>query len=161
SVLPAAEPIDWPALLQKPHANLPLPDLGLRPLLTVDDKKITTMAEWEKVRSGLREAWMGHLGKPPATPGRLDARLEKTETLDGYTGQLVSFASEGDDRIRAYLLIPDGLVKEQKLPAVVVFHETTRDTLKQPVGLGEKQDLALALQLTRRGYVTLSPECYI
>jgi hypothetical protein len=42
-----------------------------------------------------------------------------------------------------------------------VFHQTTRDTLKEPVGLGAKPDLALALHLVRRGYIALSPECFI
>src|SRR5262249_33224315 len=49
----------------------------------------------------------------------------------------------------------------EKRPAVVVFHQTTRDTLDESVGLGKNRELALALELTRRGYITLSPECYI
>lgn len=44
---------------------------------------------------------------------------------------------------------------------MVVFHQTTKDTLKEPVGLGSKPELALAIELTRRGFITLSPECYI
>ncbi|GIW80837.1 MAG: hypothetical protein KatS3mg105_2644 [Gemmatales bacterium] len=43
----------------------------------------------------------------------------------------------------------------------MVFHQTTKQTLREPVGLGKRSDLALAWQLTQRGYVTLSPECYI
>ena len=160
--LPHAEATDWPALLQKPYAHLPVPDLGLRPLLDgLDGKKVMTAQEWVKTRRVLRDAWLGHLGKAPEKPAALDVRVEKTDRQDGYTRQLLSFASEGDDRIRAYLLVPDGLARGDKGPAVVVFHETTRDTLDQPVGLGKSQDLALALHLTRRGYITLSPECYI
>jgi len=162
SAFPQADAPDWPALIQQPYAQLPVPDLGLRPLLiSPDGKKITTREEWEKARLRLRDTWLAHLGQPPEKPASLDVRIEKTEKQDGYTRQLLSFASEGDDRIRAYLLVPDGLARGEKCPAVVVFHETTRDTLNQPVGLGKSQDLALALQLTRRGYVTLSPECYI
>ena len=156
-----AEPIDWPSLTQKPHARMMVPDLGLRPLLVdADGKQITTRQEWEKARSALRDAWMTHLGNPPEKAA-LDAQIEKTEKEDSYTRQRLSFASEGEDRIRAYLLIPDDLAKDEKRPAVVVFHQTTKDTLDEPVGLGMKPELALALQLTRRGYITLSPECYI
>jgi hypothetical protein len=43
----------------------------------------------------------------------------------------------------------------------VVFHPTTKDTLTEPVGLGQRKEMALALQLTKRGYITFSPECYI
>ena len=88
-------------------------------------------------------------------------RIEKTEKLDGYTRQLMSFRSEGDDRIAAYFLAPANLKAGEKRPAVVVFHQTTPDTLHEPVGLGKKPELALALQLVRRGYITFSPECYI
>jgi hypothetical protein len=161
----AADPpvvVDWPALLQKSYADRPVPDLGLRPVLTsADGKPITTRADWERAREALRVTWMTHLGKPPEKPDALDVRVERTQEQDGYTRRLVSFRSEGDDRTPAYLLVPAGLKANEKRPAVVVFHATTKDTLRQPVGLGEKPELALALHLVRRGYVTLSPECYI
>jgi dienelactone hydrolase len=160
----AAEPspIDWLALVQKPYAELKTPDLGLKPLLVGrDGKPITTKGEWEQARTALREAWLKRLGPAPEKPASLDVHIEKTETLDDHTRILLSFAAEGDDRIAAYLLLPAGMKKDEKRPAVVVFHQTTRDTLREPVGLGQKPELALALHLVRRGYVTLSPECYI
>lgn len=161
-MLPLADPVDWPALTQKPYERLEVANPGLRPLLIdADGKPVRTKEGWEKARGQLRAAWETHLGKAPEKPTSLDVRVEKSEKQDGYTRQLLSFATEGDDRLRAWLLIPEGLNKDEKRPAVVVFHETTRDTLNQPVGLGKSEDLALALQLTRRGYVTLSPECYI
>jgi hypothetical protein len=160
--LAAAEAVDWPARLQKPYRTLPARDLGLRPLLvTQEGKKITTKAECRRARQKLAAAWLTRLGKPPDRPARLDVRNERTENLDGYSRRLLSFHTEGDDRLRAYLLVPAGLKKGEKRPAVVVFHPTTAATLKEPVGLAEPRERALALQLVRRGYVTLSPECFI
>ena len=163
TLVPDAPPaIDWKELVQKPYAGLPDPDLGLRPLLVArDGKNITKKADWDQARKALQQSWLAQLGTAPEKPDRLDIRLEKTEKCDGYTRQLLSFVSEGDDRIRAYLLTPAGLKEGEKRPTVVVFHQTTRDTLREPIGLGEKPELALALHLVRRGYVTLSPECYI
>ncbi len=156
------DPVDWPALVQKPYRDLPLPDLGLRPLLrTNDGKEITTRAGWEQARQALRTAWQQRLGPAPARPAALDTRIEKTEKCDGYTRQLVSFHSAGGDRIRAYLLIPDGMAPGEKRPAVVVFHQTTQYTLREPVGLGSNPSLALAVHLVQRGYVVLAPECAI
>lgn len=161
-LLAGAEPIDWPSLTQEPYENRSIPDPGLPPLLVgADGTKITTREGWEEARTALRDAWMTHLGTPPGKPSALDARVVETGREDGYTRQLLSFAAEGDDRIRAYLLVPDDLPEGAKRPAVVVFHETTPDTFRQPAGLGRKPELALAVHLTRRGYVTLSPECYI
>jgi dienelactone hydrolase len=157
-----AAPTDWPDLLQKPFAKLQIPDLGLRPLLvTRDGKKITTKAEWEKARKALHDAWLERLGKPPAKPDSLDVRIEETDKLEGFTRQLLNFRSEGDDRIRAYLLTPAGLKKDEKRSVVVVFHSTSRETLKEATDLGKLPERAYALELVRRGYITLSPECYI
>jgi dienelactone hydrolase len=134
----------------------------LRPLLVTEDgRKITARADWDQARQKLHDAWSARLGKPPEKPQRLDVQRDKSEPLDGYTRQLLSFHSEGGDRIRAYLLTPEGLKEGEKRPAVVVFHQTSRDTLLEPVGLGKKPELALAVHRVRRGYVALSPECYI
>jgi hypothetical protein len=78
-------PVDWPALLQKPHAGLPVPDFGLHPLLvTMDGRQITTPAEWQKARHTLRETWLTHLGRAPDRPAELDIRIEETVEADGY-----------------------------------------------------------------------------
>jgi hypothetical protein len=160
--LPSAESVDWRALLQKPYTRRAAPDVGLRPLLvTPAGQQITRKPQWQAARQRLQDAWLARLGKPPAKPARLDVRTERTEKLDGYTRRLLSFHSEGDDRIRAYLLVPARLRKGEKRPAVVAFHPTTAETLKEPAGLGKRQEMALALHLVRRGYVALSPECYI
>jgi dienelactone hydrolase len=157
-----APPTDWTEIIQRPHANLPLKDLGLRPLLeTSEGQKIDTPDGWKAQRQRLHDLWMERLGKPPQKPDKLDVRIEKTEKLDGYTRQLLSFHSADGDRIRAYLLIPDGIKDGEKRPAVVVFHQTTKDTLNEPVGLGKNPTLAIGLHLVQRGYVVLCPECYI
>ncbi|MBX9585487.1 MAG: S9 family peptidase [Gemmataceae bacterium] len=157
---PAAEPVDWPALTQKPHEAKTIPDPSLPPLLVgPGGEPIATKDGWEKARAALRDRWLKHLGPSPAKPAALDIRAGEAGASDGFTRRLVSFASEGDDRIRAHLLVPDDLRKGERRPAVVVFHETTADTFRQPAGLGSKPELALAVHLARRGYVALSPEC--
>jgi dienelactone hydrolase len=152
----------WPDLTQKPYENLPTPDLGLKPLLlTADGQKIDSKKAWDKQRQLLRDAWLERLGKPPAKPKSLNVQAEGQENEPDHVRQLVSFASEGDDRIRAYLLLLKGLREGEQRPAVVVFHPTTKETLREPAGLGTRPEMALALQLVRRGYITLSPECFI
>jgi dienelactone hydrolase len=161
-LLLAAGPADWPALTQRPFEGRAIPDPapGLPPLLvTAGGERITTKAGWEAARLALRDRWLKHLGASPERPAALDVQAEPAEKQDGYARQLVSFAAEGTDRLRAYLLVPDGLTPGERRPAVVVFHATTPDTLRQPAGLGSRPDLALAVHLARRGYVALSPEC--
>lgn len=152
----------WPDLIQKPYESLPTPDLGLKPLLQrTDGQKITTKAAWEQQRRLLQAAWLEKLGAPPAKPEKLDIQTEARTVEPDHIRLLVDFLSEDDDRIHAYLLLPKDLPAGAKRPAVVVFHPTTKDTLREPVGLGSRKEMALALQLVRRGYITLSPECFI
>jgi dienelactone hydrolase len=151
----------WRAIIQTPFENLPTPDIGLKPLLLVDGKPITTREDWQEQRQRLHQQWLQRLGKSPPRPARLDVQVVTREPLADHVRLLVTFASEGDDRIRAYLLEPNGLKKSERRPAVVVFHPTTADTLREPVGLGKRPEMAIALQLVRRGYIALSPECFI
>src|SRR5581483_12488214 len=116
-----------------PYADLPLADLGLQPVLPAT----ATQDDWPPRRRALEQAWRERLGRPPAKPADLDVRTESTEHLDGYTRKLVSFSAADGDRVLAYLLVPDGLKDGAKRPAVVVFHQTTKDTLREPVGLGK------------------------
>jgi dienelactone hydrolase len=153
----AMGPPTWPDVVQKPHQKLPIRDLGLKPLVAKTDDQ----AAWEKTRAQLRAAWMERLGPPPARPEKLDVTIEKSEKLEGYERRLLRFLAEGDDYIRSYLLLPAGLKEGEKRPAVVVFHQTSRDTLKESVGLGSKKELALGVHLVQRGYIVLCPECYI
>ena len=156
-ITPPQVTIDWPALAQKPYADAKIPELGLKPIL---DKQIDAEG-WPARRKELADAWQAKLGPFPKKPAQLDVKIESSEKLDGYTRQRLTFLSAEGDRLHAYLLIPDGIKPGEKRPAVVVFHQTTKDTLKEPVGLGAKPHLALGLHLVQRGYVVLSPECYI
>ncbi len=159
--LPAQSPTDWPALVQKPYAEAKIPDLGLQPLLVGADGAIKDQAAWETRRKQLTDAWLTHLGPLPKRPEALDVREEAAEKLDGHQRRRISFLASDGDRIAAYLLTPADIKPGEPRPAVVVFHSTTNETLRQPVGLGADATKAIGLHLVNRGYVVLAPECYI
>lgn len=162
-VVPAQpqKPIAWKSLTQKPYADAKIPDLGLKPLLVHEGKPIGTPEGWADQRKHLQALWQEKLGPFPKKAPQLDVKVESTEKLDGYTRQLLSFASANGDRLWTYLLVPDGIKPDEKRPAIVVFHQTTSETLREPVGLGKRADLALGVHLVKRGYVVLAPKCYI
>jgi dienelactone hydrolase len=157
----AQTPTDWPALTQKPYTDQAVPDLGLRPLLQRSGKPITTKDDWQAQRTTIEQAWRNRLGPLPQRPKSLETRVQQAEQCDGYARKLISFLGTDGDRIQAYLLIPDGLKEGAKRPAVVVFHQTIADTLKEPAGLSKNQTLALGVHLVKRGYIVHCPECYI
>lgn len=151
-------PLDWITLTQKPYKNALIPELGIAPLL---NPSIRTKEQWNTRKAELKEQWMNKIGVFPKKPDTLSTKIQSTELLTTHKRILLSFQSDENDRVQAYLLIPQDMNKNSKVPAVVVFHQTTKDTIKEPVGLGPTQSLAIANHLVERGYIVLAPECFI
>ena len=47
----------------------------------------------------------------------------ESEQRDGYTCSLVEYSVEGGERVRSYLLVPDGVSPSSKAPALVLLHD--------------------------------------
>jgi pimeloyl-ACP methyl ester carboxylesterase len=86
----------------------------------------------------------------------LDIAVEKEENLPTVIRRKITFVSEKDNRVPAYLFIP----KEHngKLPAMVCLHQTVQIGKGEPAGLGGSDNLHYALELAERGYVTIAPD---
>jgi hypothetical protein len=86
-------------------------------------------------------------------------KIEEEVDCGSYVRRLVTYASEPESRVPAYLLIPKNvLAGQQKAPAALCLHGT--DTVVGHgvvVGLGAKANRAYAAELAERGYVTLAP----
>jgi dienelactone hydrolase len=85
-----------------------------------------------------------------------DLKVLETVRLQGYTRKRIDFCVEKGDRLPAYLLVPDNL--KGKAPAVLCLHQTTPIGKGSPVGLGGRPTLFYAVELVKRGYVTLAPD---
>jgi cephalosporin-C deacetylase-like acetyl esterase len=118
----------------------------------------TNVEEWHLKASALRELSKEILGAPPErylTP--LEPKTEKEKKCDGYLKKTVSYSVGPNERIRAYLLIPDK--KTFPCPAVLTLHQTTPLGKEQTVGNDpsqQAQSFAYGLHLVQRGYITLS-----
>ncbi|MGQ9504628.1 MAG: dienelactone hydrolase family protein [Thermogutta sp.] len=138
-----------------------------RRLSKSDGSPITTLEEWQQKRAEIRSWWLGFLGLPERDPQRPRATMIvlQKEAIDGVTRCLIRYETPGNWPIEAYLLFPLDCrpleCNETILPAVVVFHSTTNETIRQPAGLTAETTKAFALQLAKRGYVTLAPRCYL
>lgn len=131
------------------------------PLLFDDGRRVESAAQWPQRRAEILERWTSLLGEWP--PLVADPGLEylESEAMDGYTRHRVRFLWTPEERTVGYLLVPDGggqaaegtapEREAERLPAVLtVFYEP-----ETAVGLG-RENRDFALQLTRRGFVTLS-----
>lgn len=120
------------------------------PLKFYDGQPVRTPDDWKKRREEILLKWSEIMGRWP--PLMEDQKLELIESTqkDGYTLNHVRFFWMPNEETDAYLLVPDG---DGKKPAVItVFYEP-----ETAAGFGRPTpNLDFALQLAKRGFVTLS-----
>ena len=126
-----------------------------------DLSTVKTREEWEACRRQIivaLERVMGPLpGKDTHVP--LDVHTIQTAGDNDITRIKLSYQSDKGGRVCAWLLRRTGDPESiRKRPAVLCLHQTVRSGKDEPVGLAGSTNMHYALELTRRGYVTLSPD---
>jgi len=137
--------------------------------------EIRTEADWRKRREHILANMQLVMGRLPGATQRvpLDVNVIEEKRVGSITRRKISYQSDPFDRVTAWLLIPDsqsggtglptrldgsGEPSSKKLPAVLCLHQTVREGKDEPVGLAGSQNMFYALELARRGYVTLAPD---
>lgn len=119
----------------------------------------------EPDRAAIRKKMERVMGPLPGADRKvpLEMKVVSEEKLEGYVRKKVTFAAEKDDRVPAWLLVPEPSPDRKggglkKRPAVLCLHQTVAIGKGEPVGLGGKESLRYALHLVKRGYVCLAPD---
>lgn len=86
----------------------------------------------------------------------LDVQVLEEERSAKWIRRKITYLSEKDDRVPAYLFLPLGV--KGKRPAMLCLHQTIRNGKAEPAGFGPRPNLHYALELAERGYVTLAPD---
>lgn len=136
-------------------------------------KEAPTGKNWPARRKKIERAWLDLLGEFPREIPPLAPVVKEVARENGVTRYHVSFQSEADDRVTAWLLVPDS-ARRKPAPGIVCLHSTTWGTGKDStIGLGgiipgdppEKwreryrnpdPGQAYGRDLAERGHVTLS-----
>lgn len=118
------------------------------PLTFYNGQVVRTAEDWKERRKEIVAKWTGMMGEWPALIK--DQKLEILETVqkEGYIQHRVRYNWTPDEKTTGYLLIPEG--KGKKPAVITVFYEP-----ETAIGLG-KEGRDFAIQLARRGFVTLS-----
>ncbi|MCA9074335.1 MAG: alpha/beta fold hydrolase [Planctomycetaceae bacterium] len=106
------------------------------------------------ILAGMQQA-MGPLPGPELRVP-LNAQRELVEESEQYRRYRVTFAAAPDERVFAWLLMPNDLT--ERASAMLCLHQTVRIGKDEPVGLGGKPNLRYAHELANRGYVCLAPD---
>jgi enamine deaminase RidA (YjgF/YER057c/UK114 family)/dienelactone hydrolase len=112
--------------------------------------------ESESVRAAAEQV-MGPLPSREGLPPLAVETLDETVLDGGLIRRKVRYATETDDRVSAWLFLPPEAAQGRR-PAVLCLHQTTAIGKDEPAGLGGLPNLHYALELARRGFVTLAPD---
>lgn len=124
------------------------------PLLFNDGSQVKIADDWAKRRKEIRDQWMDLMGQWPPLITEPKVKILESETLEpGILCHHVRFLWTPTEETTGLLLIPENTASPR--PAVLtVFYDP-----ETAVGRGERKSRAtcdFAIQLTRRGFVTLS-----
>lgn len=137
--------------------------LGRENLLVYRDgaeaRPIKRVSQWMRRRDEIIDAFNQIAGDLPApkAPWPLDLKIEEQTDCGDYVRRRITYTSEPESRVPAYLLIPRSALRGQRAPAALCLHQTHRAGQKVVVGLGESPDDEYGVELVRRGYVCLAP----
>lgn len=119
------------------------------PLVFNDGAAVTTPADWSQRRQEIIATWKGFMGAWPPLIEKPNIEYVSKIRQESFTQHQVSIEIAPDRQtVNGYILIPDG---DGPFPAVLVVYYDA----ETGVGLG-KEYRDFALQLARRGFVTLS-----
>lgn len=120
------------------------------PLKFDDGTEVKNAADWRKRREEIRKNWHDMMGAWPPLIAKPKIEYLEKEMRDTITQHHIRIETAPKRNVDdAYLLVPEG---KGPFPAVlVVFYEA-----KTGIGLGKNKMLDFALQLAKRGFVTLS-----
>lgn len=118
------------------------------PLEFYDGEEVETSKDWQQRREEIKSRWRELMGTWPALID--DQELEILDTLhkEGFTQYRVSFYWMPHEKTEGYLLVPD---EQGEKPAVITVYYEPETAIGEGVA-----DRDFALQLVKRGFVTLS-----
>lgn len=116
--------------------------------------------QWPAARAKLLLQWQGIIGPfPRRVP--LDTQVLSTDQLPDHTRLRIRYQADPDWKAEAYLLLPKNASPDARLPGAVVLHQTSNSNMEDPVGLGGRETMHMALHLVRRGYVCVAPRNFL
>ena len=123
--------------------------------------KDTRKEEWDAIRAKIKARICENLGECPVPLAPQKARFEELNRYDEYglTHIRIRYHIMEEEWAYAVIILPEGMEQIGSAPAVVTIHGTNHEVGKYGVMNPEnKPRRAYAIELAKRGYVTISPD---
>ena len=116
--------------------------------------------EWRQKRLQILDNMQKGMGILPDRSGLPDFDQRITDSLSGnnYIRYTINFSVSENERVTAYLYVPDKVEKRKRFPAMLALHETDPIGKGSVDGQGSNLNLAYAKELAQRGYVVIAPD---
>ena len=151
----AADPVPPEAVAYPDHSNL---------LIVRDaqgnERPVQSKEDWSVRLGHIRANMQLVMGPLPDASRRvsLAAQFGPDEMAEKYVRRKVWFTPEPDDRVPAWILIPNGILTDQKVPAMLCLHQTNSMGKDEPAGISGLPTLKYAHELAERGFVCIVPD---
>jgi len=109
----------------------------------------------------LRQNLLECLGGDWPDPCNLKPTVTKTQQMDGYRLEWLSYEVEVGDRVPAIALVPDAATNISSAPAIVIWHQHNGQWhlgKSEPAGLAGNAMHHTGVALAKLGYVVLCPD---
>jgi dienelactone hydrolase len=111
--------------------------------------------DWQRRRRHIVEGMEQVMGSfPLGERPPLDIEVIDEVRLEGYVRRTISYVAKPEDRVPAYLMLPD----KPNGAAALALHPTGELGKGIPAGLSGQPNRAYGDELARRGYVVLAPD---
>ncbi|MBD3674560.1 MAG: dienelactone hydrolase family protein [Planctomycetaceae bacterium] len=159
----ALEAPAWRRDVSTPPHNLPQPKRALAPLL-VDESgnSIDSLDDWRPQAKSLRAQWQKYLGTLDRSQRPSEEyEIVSEEVVGNLIRQKITYLSEPDLRVPAYLLFARQRKPNSLRPGIVALHPTTAETIQPIAGLSGPEEKQSAIHLAEAGFVVLCPENFL
>ncbi|MHC4122815.1 MAG: alpha/beta hydrolase family protein [Planctomycetota bacterium] len=124
-----------------------------------DVKKVESFRDWQRRRKEILDGMQKVMGTMPKKNAiDMDIRTTHEEKRDGYTRYTINFLVEKDERVYAYLYVPQQKGQIKRLPAMLILHSSISNGKEAVDGQTTRKNRAYARELAERGYVVLAPD---
>ena len=148
-----------------PHSNIVKDRTENTALLGYEDANgrqipVTTKAGWELKRLQILNNMQKGMGNLPDMNNLPDFDLHYTDSIReyNYIRYGINFRIADNERITAFLYIPDRLNSTTQSPAMLALHETDPLGKESVDGRSVNLNLAYGKELAQRGYFVLAPD---
>ena len=119
---------------------------------------VRTEKEWKirkhHVQAGMEQVMGSYAAIQQA--GSLEIKVTEEKQIGELIRRKLTYRSDRHEPVAAYLFLPQE--RSQPSPAVICLQQTNRNGKREVAGIEGDPNLAYALHLAQRGYVTLAPD---